>query len=161
MFFRKAKIIRELKYDVDRLEANLRYKDKEIAKYKNLCINAKDSLSEKNQMLLAISQQSSVLIDDYSKIEKDYLELSEKYQRLDKDNKELTDKLDEKIKENDLFQNKIKELEVKLAESMTDKYLVRKVKPGRPANTLKMKVKTSVASKSNVKKFIDEEFAND
>lgn len=51
--------------------------------------------------------------------------------------------------------NKLKkekeELEKKLAESMTDKYLVRKIKSGKTANTLKTKVRSSSIQSNIVK----------
>ena len=55
-------------------------------------------------------------------------------------------------KEINKLKNQKEELEKKLAESMTNKYLVRKIKPGKKPNTLKMAVKNSSSVQSNIVK---------
>ena len=56
--------------------------------------------------------------------------------------------------------NKLKkekeELEKKLAESMTDKYLVKKIRPGKRPNTLKTKVRNT-SGQSNIVKNLHKE----
>lgn len=59
-------------------------------------------------------------------------------------------------KEKEALENKIAELEEKLAESMTDKYLVRKIKTGKRPNTLKTKVRNT-SGQSNIVKNLHKE----
>lgn len=56
----------------------------------------------------------------------------------------------------DEFNDKIKALNDKLEESMTDKYIVRKLKPGRTPNLNKTKI--SMPMKPNVARFMKENF---
>lgn len=50
---------------------------------------------------------------------------------------------------------KIKDLEDKLKESMSNKYILRKIKPGRTPNTIKTSIRSS-ASESNAIKYVKE-----
>ena len=64
--------------------------------------------------------------------------------------------IDEKQKMIDELNDKIKILNDKLEESMTDKYIVKKLKPGRTPNLNKTKI--SAPMSSNVRKFMKENF---
>lgn len=75
-----------------------------------------------------------------------------KMQDLKKEIKQLKGARGGFTKEINKLKNKIEELEKKLAESMTDKYLVRKIRPGKKPNTLKMAVKSSSSVQSNIVK---------
>lgn len=59
-------------------------------------------------------------------------------------------------KEKEELEKQIAELNEKLAESMTDKYLVRKIKSGKTANTLKTKVRSSSVQSNIVKNLYKE-----
>ena len=59
-------------------------------------------------------------------------------------------------KEKEELERQIAELNEKLAESMTDKYLVRKIKSGKTANTLKTKVRSSSVQSNIVKNLYKE-----
>ena len=61
----------------------------------------------------------------------------------------LTTSLNKEKKENEELQNKVKDLEVKLEESMSDKYLVKKIPAGRRPKTQTMKIK-SCTVQSNI-----------
>ena len=61
----------------------------------------------------------------------------------------LTTSLNKEKKENEELQNKVKDLEVKLEESMSDKYLVKKIPSGRRPKTQTMKLK-SCTVQSNI-----------
>ena len=68
----------------------------------------------------------------------------------------LTASLNKEKKENEELQSKVKDLEVKLEESMSDKYRVKKIPSGRPPKTQTMKLKNcSVESKIARKMFGD------
>lgn len=74
-----------------------------------------------------------------------------KYELIEKDNL-----IDEKEKVIDELNDKIKALNDKLEESMTDKYIVRKLKPGKTPNLNKTKI--SMPMKPNVARFMKENF---
>ena len=61
----------------------------------------------------------------------------------------LTTSLNKEKKENEELKNKVKDLEVKLEESMSDKYLVKKIPAGRRPKTQTMKLK-SCTVQSNI-----------
>lgn len=68
----------------------------------------------------------------------------------------LTASLNKEKKENEELQSKVKDLEVKLEESMSDKYRVKKIPSGRPPKTQTMKIKNcSVESNIARKMFGD------
>ena len=68
----------------------------------------------------------------------------------------LTTSLNKEKKENEELQNKVKDLEVKLEESMSDKYRVKKIPAGRRPKTQTMKLKNcSVESNIARKMFGD------
>ena len=54
-------------------------------------------------------------------------------------------------KEKEELEQEIVELKQKLSDSMTDKYLVRKIKSGRTPNTLKTKVRNSLGQSNIVR----------
>ena len=88
------------------------------------------------------------------------VEFKEKINCLEKEKIEILCNLEKNMEELNKAILKIKDLEDKLKESMTDKYLVKKLSSGRKPKGQRIGSKVSVASKSNILKFMKEEEQN-
>lgn len=78
----------------------------------------------------------------------------EQIKKLEEDLSHTNDLFDSALKENDEYSKKVEEYEKIIADLKSDRYLLTKVRPGRTANTNKMGLKKSVASKSLVNNYM-------
>lgn len=78
----------------------------------------------------------------------------EQIKKLEEDLSHTEDLLDSALKENDEYSRKVEEYEKIIADLKSDRYLLKKVRPGRTASTSKMGLKKSAASKSSVNNYM-------
>ena len=113
-----------------------------------------------NEELEIENESNAITIDN---MQKDYLKLDSKKNLLTEMNRKLaasngglTKQVNKLTKENESLSQTIKELEKKLEESLSDKYLVKKIKAQKTPNTQKTRVVKTV--KPNVSRYQQTEF---
>ena len=123
--------------------------------------------AEKNILLLAAIDNREKIIKELETKNENY---ESKIEELTSENYDLHKKIKQeqgakggltkknnKLKKEVLeLQKEIENLKAKLEESMTDKYLVKKIPSGKTPNTIKTKV--SAPMKASVRKYMKEEF---
>ena len=123
--------------------------DKQV-KEKNLFIaQLKDNLNYKKELLERETRVSNELNEELLKSSEELKKVLGAKGGLAKENNKLKNIVEELKKEK-------QDLKIKLEESMTDKYLVKKIPSGKTPNTIKTKVSSPM--KSSVRKYMREEF---
>lgn len=120
--------------------------------------------SEIKELRRKINNKEFRYLEDYDKEINRRLEAEEEIKKneelisyLKKDNKELTKVNKKLMSENNNQKKEIEELNTMINDLRSDRYLIKKIPSGRTPNLNKAKVKTSVTTRPNVRKYIKEE----
>lgn len=120
---------------------------------------------ENNKLIKKVNNEEFKYLDEYSKFKNKYEKQKDKYNDLltmkqltEKENTELKAQIKSVngqkgnlTKRNNELTKRIEELEKQLEESMSDKYLVRKISSGRKPKGQSMKVKGSAKESAAIK----------
>jgi chromosome segregation ATPase len=111
-------------------------------------LREKNILTNKNMQLKEIIHTDLITIDNYIEetrhLKNEIFELKERVKKETGAKGGMTKQINKLTKENETLKNKIEDLKKKLEESMTDKYLVKKIPAGR-------KPKQTTVIRSNAK----------
>lgn len=153
MFYRKLRLTRIKEY-----ENIIKEKEDKIELFKEyIRQNGIEELKRKHTVEI---EKCKIQIKDYKEVAKKKKEkydvLLEKNKKLSKYNLELRQLAGANEEKIVAYEEKIAELEKQLKESMTDKYLVKKIPSGRTPN--KNKTKISKGMSATVRKFMKDNF---